>query len=87
VDFYHILGYLTGLLFIKPEMEPATLLRTAFLVHLLDAILCRVIAGHSGRHKEVWTLAGLVFGIWALGILFFLPTKERKTATNYEDGL
>jgi hypothetical protein len=77
VDFYHLLGYLSGLLFIKSEMEPGTLFRTAALVHVLDAILCRVIASHGGRPKLPWTIAGLVFGIWALGTLFLLPAKNR----------
>ena len=76
VDFYHLFGYLSGLLFIKPEMDPSTLVRTAALVHILDAILCRVIAGHSGRQKLPWTVAGLFFGIWALGTLFLLPAKK-----------
>jgi hypothetical protein len=80
VDFYQIVGYLTGLLLIRPGMEPATLLRTASIVHILDAVLCRVVAGHSGRRKIPWTIAGLVFGIWALGILFLLPAK--KTANS-----
>ena len=76
MDFYYLFGYLSGLLFIKSEMDPATMVRTAALVHLLDAILCRVIAGHSGRQKLFWTIAGLVFGIWALGTLFLLPQKK-----------
>lgn len=76
VDFYHLFGYLSGLLFIKFEMDPSTLVRTAALVHILDAILCRVIAGHSGRQKLPWTVAGLFFGIWALGTLFLLPPKK-----------
>ena len=67
MDFYLFLGYFSGLLFIKPEMDATTLLRTAALVHLLDAILCGVIA---------WTVAGLLGGIWALGILFLLPTRS-----------
>jgi hypothetical protein len=78
VDFYHLLGYLSGLLFIKSEMDAATLIRTATLVHILDAILCRVIAGHSGRQKFAWTVAGLFFGIWALGTLFLLPARKPK---------
>jgi hypothetical protein len=78
VDFYHLLGYLSGLLFIKSNMEPETLVRTAALVHVLDAILCRVIAGQSGRHKVAWTLAGLFFGIWALGTLFLLPARQTR---------
>ena len=77
MDFYQVVGYLTGLYLVRPEMEPATLLRTVSLVHVLDAVLCRVVAGHSGRRKIPWTIAGLVFGVWALGILFLLPAKGR----------
>jgi hypothetical protein len=76
VDLYQFLGYFSGLLFIKPEMDPTTLVRTAALVHLLDAILCSVIANHDGRNKTAWTIAGLLGGIWALGILFLLPAKN-----------
>jgi len=47
-------------------------------VHVLDAILCRVIADHSGRRKNLWTVAGLLLGIWALGTLFLLPAKVRE---------
>lgn len=59
-------------------MDPTTLVRTAALVHLLDAILCYVIADHSGRNKTAWTIAGLLGGIWALGILFLLPAKSQR---------
>lgn len=76
MDFYHFLGYFSGLFFIKPELDPSTLWRTAALVHLLDAILCGVVANHSGRNKTAWTIAGALGGIWALGILFLLPTKS-----------
>jgi len=38
--------------------------------------LCCVIANHSGRNKTAWTIAGLLGGIWALGILFLLPAKN-----------
>ena len=79
MDFYHLLGYFTGLIFIKPEMEPTTLVRTAALVHLLDAILCGVIANHSGRNKIFWILAGALCGIWALGTLFLLPARKSRS--------
>jgi hypothetical protein len=78
VEFYRLFGYLSGLFIARPDMEPAALLPTAALCHTLDAVLCRVIAGHSGRHKTLWTLAGLIFGIWALGILFLLPEKRNS---------
>jgi hypothetical protein len=76
VDFYQFLGYFSGLYFIKAEMDSTTLVRTAALVHSLDAILCCVIANHSGRNKPAWTIAGLLGGIWALGILFLLPARN-----------
>jgi hypothetical protein len=85
VDFYHFLGYFTGLLFIKPEMDPTSLWRTAALVHLLDAILCCVIANYSGRSKTLWAMTGAVGGIWALGVLFVLP--EKKPAKNPSRGI
>jgi hypothetical protein len=77
MDFSQLIGYFSGLLFIKPEMDPDSIWRTAALVHLLDAILCWVIANYSGRNKTIWTIAGAVCGIWALGTLFLLPDKKR----------
>jgi hypothetical protein len=78
VDFSQLIGYFSGLLFIKPKMDPDSIWRTAALVHLLDAILCWVIANYSGRNKTIWTIAGAVCGIWALGALFLLPDKKRQ---------
>jgi hypothetical protein len=78
VDFYQLIGYFSGLLLIKPEMDPSSVWRTAALIHTLDAILCGVIANQSNRNRIVWTVAGLVLGIWALGALFLLPTKRPK---------
>jgi hypothetical protein len=75
VESYQLLGYVSGLFFIKSEMDPTTLWRTAALVHFLDAILCGVIAKHSGRSKLLWTLGGALCGIWALGAIFLLPAK------------
>lgn len=76
LDFATVLGYFSGLAFIRPDLDTATLVRTAVVVHALDAVLCRVIAGHSGRGQLRWTLAGLILGIWALGALFLLPAKR-----------
>ena len=79
-----ILGYISGIHFIKPDLDPDTLLRTVFLVHFLDAILCWLLAGLSGRHKPLWALASLVLGMWALGTLILLTDKRRK---NRDSGL
>jgi len=79
VDLYHFAGYFSGLLFIKPDMAPASLWPTMALVHVLDAILCAVVANQSARSKLGWTVAGLIGGIWALGALFLLPSKKRSS--------
>ena len=77
MDFYNTLSYFTGIRFIDAGLEGEALLRTAGLVHLLDAILCGVIAGQSGRHKTIWTVAGFGLGIWALAAIFLLPAKKK----------
>jgi hypothetical protein len=76
MDFYQLLGYFTGLYIFRPDIEPNSLLPTAALIHLLDAILCGVIANHGGRSVYGWTIGGLICGIWALGALFLLPVRN-----------
>jgi hypothetical protein len=76
MDFYRMLGYFSGLLIVRPDMEQSSLVATAVLVHVIDAILCAVIANHSRRSVIGWTLAGLAGGIWALGVLFLLPVRN-----------
>jgi len=73
-------GYFTGLFFVNGDLAGAVLWRTAALVHLLDAILCGLIARSSGRGRVLWTLAGLCLGIWALAAIFLLPTRRRAAA-------
>ena len=76
MDFYRLIGYGSGLLFIRPDMEPTSLWSTLALIHILDAILCGVVAKYSGRNKYLWTISGLICGIWALGLLFLMPAKK-----------
>ena len=75
IDFVSAIGYFSGIYFIQPHLEPATLIRTASIIHLLDAILCLVIAIQSGRNRTIWTLAGLVLGVWAVGTLFLVVER------------
>jgi len=73
-----VLGYVTGLRIISPEITAATLLRTTIIVHIVDAILCRLFAHNNGYSKNLWTTLGLVFGIWAVALLLVLPKREEK---------
>jgi len=81
MSLHTLLGYFTGLYFINPDLTGVMLWRTAGLVHLLDAILCGLIARSSGRNRVLWTLAGLMLGIWALAAIFVLPVKRAPVTT------
>jgi hypothetical protein len=69
------LGYFTGLRLLTAHLEPAVLLRTLLVVHT-DGIMCRLFAHNNGYPKNLWTLLGFVFGIWAVAVLILLPRRK-----------
>jgi len=71
-----LLGYLTGLRLLDPDIAWPTLLRTALFVHCLDALICRLVAHNSGRLKALWTILGLLFGVWAMAAVLLLPSRR-----------
>lgn len=72
MDFQTVLGYVSLLYFIRSDLEIPTLLSTALLLHATDALFCYLIAAQKQRNRALWTLAGFLLGIWALGSLFLL---------------
>lgn len=70
-----VLGYVTGLRLISPEIDAATLLRTTVVLHIIDAILCRLFAHNNGYAKNLWTALGFVFGLWAVAVVLVLPKR------------
>ena len=77
-----LLGYFTGLRLLAPELDPATLVRTAAVVHTCDAIMCRLFAHNNGYPKNAWTVLGFIFGIWAVTVLVLLPKRPEPSGTN-----
>lgn len=71
-----ILGYFTGLRLLNPTMDAETLVRTALVVHACDAVMCRLFAHNNGYPKNLWTVIGFLFGIWALAVLILLPARR-----------
>lgn len=70
-----LLGYFTGLRFLTSDIDPVTLVRTAVFIHVLDSVMCRLFAHNNGYPKNLWTLLGFVFGIWAVAVLIVLPRR------------
>lgn len=75
-DFNTIIGYLSGLHFIDPELEATSLLPTLIAIHVFDSILCFLIARHSARNEKAWALVGLAVGVW--GVLPLLLMKGKR---------
>lgn len=68
-----ILGYWTGLAFVAPDLDPATLAGTALVVNTCIGITCATIAPNSGRDPRTWLVVGFLAGVWAVGALTMLP--------------
>lgn len=62
-------------LFMPAGADPATILRTVLLVHVIDAIMCRLFASNNGYPRGLWTLLGFTGGIWAVAVLILLPKR------------
>ena len=73
MSFATALAYWSGLAFVAPDLPPATVLGTALVLHICDAILCRIFAGNAGRWRNGWTVIGFVGGLSAVAILLLLP--------------
>lgn len=76
VTFEVFLGYFTGLRLLEENLPFPTLVGTALVVHLLDGIMCRLFARNNGYPKNLWTILGCVFGIWAVVTLICLPKRN-----------
>lgn len=75
-----VLSMATGFHWISPSLTGATLLRTVLVVHITDAILCRLFAHNNGYSKNLWTVLGLVFGLWAVAVVLLLPKRREAVA-------
>jgi hypothetical protein len=80
-DLKTLLGYLSGLGILQPDITLATLLPTMLVVNICDAIMCRLFAHNNGYPKNLWTIIGFVFGIWAVAALIVMPKREKRAAT------
>ena len=53
-----------------------TLVATMIVVNICYAIMCRLFAHNNGYPKNVWTVLGLMAGLWAVAILILLPRRK-----------
>lgn len=46
------------------------------IIWIIFAIACSMIASNKGHNGFSWFLIGLLFGIFALGVVIFIPNKN-----------
>ncbi|MCY4439954.1 MAG: hypothetical protein OXE53_07075 [Deltaproteobacteria bacterium] len=83
-DLTELLAYVSGIYFIKPDMESHAFLATLAAIHLCNGVLCFVIARHGGRHQAGWALAGLLLGVWGALPLLLLRRRANGTGADFK---
>jgi hypothetical protein len=76
MSFVGAVGVLSGLAFVAPDLPVPALFGTALGLHICDAILCRLFAHNNGYPKSLWTVLGLIAGLWAVAVLIVLPRRD-----------
>jgi hypothetical protein len=75
-----LLAYLSGLHWVAPDLDLPTLVGTTVMVNTCNAIMCRVLAHNKAYPKNPSTLAGGLFGLWAVAVLILAPSRGAAAA-------
>lgn len=75
-----LLGTVSGLRFVAPQLEPVVMAATSGGMLITYAVICRVFAAQSGRPPNPWTIAGLLGGIFAVAALLVLLERDARRA-------
>ncbi len=72
-----VLGTLSGLRFVSPDLPPDVTLATAIAMHITYAIISRIFAAQRSRAPFPWLVAGFVTGVFAIAALLVLGDAEQ----------
>lgn len=50
----------------------------AFIIWIIFAFACSFIAGTKNKSALLWFFIGLLFGIFALGVILILPSQDSE---------
>ena len=70
-----ILSWVSGLALVSSDLDAATQLGTSLVMLVCDAGMCRLFAHNNGYPKNLWTLLGVIGGLWAVAVLLLLPRR------------
>jgi len=75
-----VLGTVSGLRFVSPDLPPDVTIATAVAMHITYAIICRIFAAQRGRAPALWLGLGFVTGVFAVGALLVLGDRNPPDA-------
>ena len=70
-----VLAWASGLRLVAPDLDEPTVIGTALAIHTTDAVVCRFLAYNHGYSKNLWTVLGLIGGLWAVTVLILMPHR------------
>lgn len=71
-----ILGTLSGLRFVAPDLPADVTIVTAIAMHVTHAVICRFLASQSGRDGTRWALYALAGGVITTTTLLILKELD-----------
>lgn len=75
-----LLGTLSGLRFVAPELPADVTVVTAIAMHVTHAVICRFLASQSGRDGTRWALYALAGGVVTTSILLIVKELDPEPA-------
>jgi hypothetical protein len=73
-----LLGSISGLWFVAPELEPSVEIGTSIAMLITYAVICRVLAAQQGRDANRWGIAGLLGGVVTTAVLLALIPRGQE---------
>lgn len=80
-EFSDILGIISGLRFVAPDLPPTSVIRTAITMQITYAVICRIFAAQRSRATLPWLVAGLFGGVVSFIALLILGDRKETRAS------
>ncbi len=75
-----ILGTLSGLRFVAPDLRADVVIVTAIAMHITHAVICRYLASQSGRDGMRWALYAMLGGVITTSVLLLIKEFDPEPA-------
>lgn len=73
----NILGIVSGLRFVAPDLPPMSVIKTAIVMQITYAVVCRIFAAQRSRATLPWLIAGFFGGVVSFIVLLVLGDREK----------